>query len=334
MSVTGLIQMIEKSTYPTVLLLYGKETYLRDHYAHKIQKNAVTQMPDLNISVFTELPHSLETLRETVQTAPFLDERRLVILRSCQLFASEQAENAKKLATIIPQIPKSTLLLILENELPGKSAQKSVLFSAITEHGQAYELTHPSSADMIAWTNREFARNQKKIRVSDIEYLLSVCPDDLLVLKNEIEKVSAVAADTPVISREHIDAIVTKTPSANAFAMIEKALGGNIAQAVSQFRTLLRLGEEPVGLFSLFGTQLLTLLKIRICYDAGKNSAAIAATLKKPEWMIKKNLSLAKRYSASRLLKLLEAYNDAYLQIMSGKLAGNLAFEILLTSAF
>lgn len=334
MSTTGLMQMIEKGTYPPVLLLYGKEVYLRDHYAHRIRASAVTQMPELNCSEFSELPYSIETLREAVQTIPFLDERRLVILRSCQLFATEQSDFAKKLAELIPQIPKTTLLLILEGELTGKSVPKSPLFTAIAEHGHTYELTHPSAADMVAWTNREFARLDKKIRVSDIEYLLSVCPDELITLKNEIDKIAAYAGETQVISREHIDAVVTKTPSANAFLMVEQALGGNVAQAITQFRTLLRLGEEPVGLFSLFGTQLLTLLKIRICHDAGQNNAAIAATLKKPEWTIRKNLSLAKRYSASQLLAVLEAYNEAYLSIMSGKSNGALAFELFLASAF
>ena len=334
MSITGLMQMIEKGTYPPVLLLYGKEVYLRDHYAHRIRSTATTQMPELNCSEFTELPYSIETIREAVQTIPFLDERRVVILRSCQLFATEQADFSKKLAELIPQIPKTTLLLILEGELNGKSVPKSALFTAITEHGHTYELTHPSAADMVAWTNREFARLDKKIRVSDIEYLLSICPDDLLTLRNEIDKIAAFADENQVISREHIDAMVIKTPSANAFLMVEQALGGNIAQAVSQFRTLLRLGEEPVGLFSLFGTQLLTLLKIRLCYDAGQNSASIASTLNKPEWTVRKNLSLAKRYSASRLLSVLESYNQAYLGIMSGKTDGALPFELFLASAF
>ncbi len=332
MSTTGLMQMIEKGTYPPVLLLYGKEVYLRDHYAHRIRSSAVTQMPELNCSEFAELPYSIETIREAVQTIPFLDERRLVIIRSCQLFATEQSDYAKKLAELIPQIPKTTLLLILEGELNGKSVPKSALFSAITEHGQTYELTHPTAADMVAWTNREFARLDKKIRVSDIEYLLSVCPDELLTLKNEIDKIAAFAGENQVISREHIDTVVTKTPSANAFLMVEQALGGNVSQAVSQFRTLLRLGEEPVGLFSLFGTQLLTLLKIRLCYDAGQNNTTIASTLKKPEWTIRKNLSLAKRYSASRLLSILESFNRSYLSIMSGKTTGALAFELFLAS--
>lgn len=334
MSTTGLIQLLEKGNYPPVLLLYGKEAYLRDHYAHRIRATAVTQMPELNTSEFSELPYSIETLREAVQTIPFLDERRLVIIRSCQLFAPEQADFAKKLAELIPQIPKSTLLLLLEGELTGKTFSKSPLFTAISEHGHAYELTHPSAADMVAWTNREFARLDKKIRVSDIEYLLSVCPDELLQLKNEIDKISAAAGEAQVINREHIDAVVTKTPSANAFLMVEQALGGNVAQAVTQFRTLLRLGEEPVGLFSLFGTQLLTLLKIRIHYDAGQNNAAIAASLKKPEWTVRKNLSLAKRYAASQLLSVLESYNQAYLKIMSGKLSPALAFELFLASTF
>lgn len=334
MSTASLMQMIEKGTYPPVLMLYGKESYLRDHYARLIRNKAVTQMPELNCSEFSELPYSIETLREAVQTIPFIDERRLVILRSCQLFATEQNDYAKKLAELIPQIPQTTLLLVLEGELTGKSVPKSALFTAISQHGAAYELNHPSAADMVAWVNREFARLDKKIRVTDIEYLLSICPDELLPLKNEIDKVAAYAGDTQIIERAHIDAVVTKTLSANAFSMVEQALGGNIAQAVAQFRTLLRLGEEPVGLFSLFGTQLLTLLKIRLCYDAHKTPAAIASTLKKPEWMIRKNLTLAKRYPAKRLLAILEAYNQAYLSIMNGKMDGALAYELFLASAF
>ena len=135
MSITGLLQMIEKGTYPPVLMLYGKESYLRDHYARLIRAKAVTQMPELNCSEFSELPYSVETLREAVQTIPFMDDRRLVILRSCQLFATEQNDYAKKLAELIPQIPQTTLLLILEGELTGKSVPKSALFTAISDHG-------------------------------------------------------------------------------------------------------------------------------------------------------------------------------------------------------
>ena len=50
--------------------------------------------------------------------------------------------------------------------------------------------------------------------------------------------------------------------------------------------------------------------------------------------MIRKNLTLAKRYPAKRLLTILEAYNQAYLSIMSGKMDGALAYELFLASAF
>src|SRR5262249_22124457 len=96
--------------------------------------------------------------------------------------------------------------------------------------------------------NRLAAKMKVTLETGVAEELADLVGDDLLLLKNEIEKLAIHAGESRRIRREALDALVVSNRKSTVWKLSEMIASRKGREAMDFLHRLLREGEEPVAL--------------------------------------------------------------------------------------
>ena len=126
---------------------------------------------------------------------------------------------------------------------PGKREQK--LISCCEKLGYCVQINKPTGAALQAMA-RDWAKESGAVFAPGAENaLLTRCGDDQFLLKNEVEKLAALA-NYGTITPQMVGEIGTVTLDADTFDMVKLLTGGQADKAQQKMKTLLALQNEPI----------------------------------------------------------------------------------------
>ncbi len=143
-----------------------------------------------------------------------------------------------------------------------------------------------------------------------VELLCEACRGDTLRLAQEVEKLALWGERLP--DRESLPKLVffaEPTPYAFLDAIGER----RIPQALAELKRLLSSGWDPFRLFFMLISHLRALLAARAAWEDGRTPPG-------PEWLARRRLSQARRFSQQELIELLERLQELDLGIKTGAL--------------
>jgi DNA polymerase-3 subunit delta len=204
----------------------------------------------------------------------------VVIVRAAHEASTAVATELGKLAAALP----SDVTLIVTHAGGAKNKQ---LLTVISGAG-ARRVDCPAVkkfGERMDFLRAEFARAGRKADDSGLRGLLDAVGTDLRDLAAACDQL---ASDTTgVISAQVVARYWRGRAEATGFSVADRALEGNLAQALAQLRWALAVGTAPVLITSALARGIRTLSQVG-SVSRGKSGPAVASELGMPSWMIDK----------------------------------------------
>ena len=321
-----------KNITHNVFLLWGEEAFLRAHYKKNLISLLMPQnMADLNYYHFDGKDYSTLALDEAIESLPVMDDKKLLVFDGSMLFKTDARTGAKADAkeyweNRLKDIPDYVYVIFNETEVDKRSS----LFKQIAKNHISAEFSYLDEAKMVKWTQSLFKKLGKNITSSDSAYLLSLCPDGMMTIKKEAEKLCAYAYEKSDVTKEDIDLLVTPKLEDKVFDMVSSMLSKNTEKALVLLSDLFALKTEPTQILGAIIYNLEKITSVKTLSAEGKSKQEIASILKLAPFMVNKFLDTAAKFNTDSLAKLISSAAKTDLQLKANSMDKNVLLELFI----
>ncbi len=265
-------EQIEKGELRGPYLLYGEERYLVNLYTEKIRRALLSEEDELmNLSVL-ESPKNLSDVLATLDTLPFMAEKRLLILKNSGYF--QPGDDYSELASALEESELSVVVFAEE-----KVDKRSKLYKTVSSLGRAVEFKTQPEEVLTRWLAQEARKAGKSLSPSAAAYLVHFSGSDMTNLTKQLQKICAYLGAREEIRREDIAAIATPDIDDNIFAITDAIANKKAASAMKVYSDLISNGEAPQRVLYMIVRQFRQLLRSCILSKEGKSLTEIASVL-------------------------------------------------------
>jgi len=282
----------------------------------------------------------LNEFQSACETVPFLADKRLVIIHGLlERFASKERparSGAKSAGTpvametfgeIMNRLPESTVLVLVESDLKtGNPLLKMVAAKARTKN---FPLLN--AAELRNWINERVAHEGGSISPGAVNLLARLIGSNLWFMSSEIGKLVLYTDGRPIEEKD-VQTLVSYNQQTSVFSMVDAIVEFNLQKAESTMQQLLKEGATPTSLLAMLNRQMRLIVRIRELKAQKLTQAEMGGRLViSHEFIVRKTLEQAGRYTLPRLKEVYEKMLDTDLAIKTGHYDGELALNILVT---
>lgn len=330
MSISDLKNHLKQNAFAPVYLFYGPEQYLQNHYLSLLRKKLVEpQFAAFNDHRISGRAFDCEQFAAAVQSYPTFSEHKLVVVEELQ--GTVLTESKTQIAAALEQTAAGVCVVFCYDAQTDLSAKTNAIRKFFAGVGAVeVEFLEPSESDLSAWVTRHVAAHRKKIDLPVVQYLLSVCDNDMTALLQEIEKLCSYSTRDQ-ITREHIDRVVTFSVDARVYALADALGAGHYDEAFQTLHTLCDMKYEPVYLLGTISSTFCGLKKCKAAQAAGlpRSEAMERCGIKTP-FVFDKYSRLCQQFSMRFLNRAVRCCADADLELKSSPMQKQLILELLL----
>jgi DNA polymerase-3 subunit delta len=324
---------IAKGVPERLYIFYGEERYLLENYLDKLRKLLTAGgFSDFNHRHFDGQGLSVEELAEACDTLPAFAERSLIEVHDFDIFKAGD-EVRQKLAALFSDLPDYVCLVFVYDTVEWNPDNRLAFTKELKKTAKLVEFPVQEQSRLVKWIRSHFAENGKTIDTATCEYLAFVTGGLMTSLNTEIDKISSFAAED-VITRAHIDDIVTPVLDAVAYRLTDHIAAGNFDAAAAVLFDLLCMREPPHKLIYSVTLKLHQLLTARLLYEnmLGEKELMKMCDIKF-EFQARNLLSSARRTTAAECRRaVLLSADTAYRMNSGGDLESSLT-ELLIDLA-
>ena len=302
--------------------LTGTEDYLRRLYLGKLSQALVPEENSMNRVIFDGKQTDPVEVIDAAMSAPFLGERRLVILSDTGFLKSSNL-----IADRIAEFPETTYVLFFEKECDTRNK----LYKYIEKEGHVANFEPLRDTDTVSFIANRLQRYGLRISEADAKFLVEQCGNDLTALANELDKIAAYCDGREAVTADDIRALTPALSQGQMFRMIDAIVAGNRRQAMSLYRDLL-LDQTPavVILRNLINNFYNFSMVMRLSRK-GLSAFEIGQQAKLPSSAVSRFLKAARNASIERVTAAVEYGRNLESKVKNGDLQDRVAVEVFLT---
>jgi DNA polymerase III subunit delta len=256
----------------------------------------------------------------TMLTAPSLfGGECVVVVRGAQDASAAASAELGQLAGAMPP----DVMLVLTHA--GGPKGKSLLTSLSAAGARRIDCPAPRRfGERMDFLRAEFARHGRRADDRALRALLDAVGTDLRELAAACDQL---AADTAgVINAQAVARYWRGRAEASGFSVADKALEGDLGEALAQLRWALAIGTAPVLITSALARGIRTLGKVGTA-SGGKSSERLAAELGMPSWKLDKIREQLRGWTAAGLTRAHSAVAVADAQVKGEGVSAGYALE-------
>ena len=212
---------------------------------------------------------------DELRTAPFLTDKRVVVIKGADDFVSNNRELLEKYF----DNPCPTGIFILTvNSWPSNTK----LAKKLSKVGKLVSVTQPKAwqlpGRLMQYTRDAYSKNLSK---DAAELLIELAGDDLVRLYSEIDKLALFADSEKTITTEHVEKLIGHNRMFGAFAVIDSCLAGDVGAAVDRLRNMFASDKSTeFTVVGAFAYHLRRMFNAKVLLDEGLNAGEIARQLR------------------------------------------------------
>lgn len=318
---------LKQLTFKRVYLLYGEERYLVQHYERAFTEKLLDDSSVMmNRDVFNGKDAPIEQILNAANTLPFLSDMRLVYVRDSQLFTAGRKADTETMADFIPTIPESTLLIFIETEVD----KRNRLYKKTVDQGRAVEFKTPSERELTDWVVNVFKKKGKEINPFTINKLLRTVSHNMTAVYAEADKLGFYVGDRREITPEDIDRVCSPSLETRVFDLVAAVGGGKAEKALTMYRNMLLLKEQPIMILTMMARQFRMILQCRACADQKMPRSKMAEVLEMRSFIMDECLEQGQNFTLPRLLNALRDCRDMDIRIKTGLIGAEIGVETLI----
>ena len=212
---------------------------------------------------------------------PFLVPEKLLILRN----PSSNKQLVDVFTKIIPLIPDSTRVLIVENKLDKRSS----FFKLLKSETEFKEFKEPDLPLLTRWLQDIVREKSGIISSTDSRLLIERVGLDQARLSNEVDKLMSYDSS---ITKETIELLVDRSIQSTIFELIENAVSGRADKALALYEEQKKLGVDAHQVIAMLAWQLHIIAIIKSSANIQKSDIATRAKIN--PYVLDKSMQLAK----------------------------------------
>jgi DNA polymerase III subunit delta len=282
-----------------VYLIHGPEPVLLDRALARLRAR-FADFGDLDFSsdTFDADNADVDDIIAACNTFPFDSERRLVVVRNVEKFPASVMDRLAAYAA--DPAPFTTLVLVA-----AKVNKGSKLYKAVEKSGQVAEYK-AEKRDYPAYVTEMFASKGRRVDRDGIELLLEAVGNDLRRLEIEVSKAVSFAGDQETLTRADIAEVLSTSAPTSLYEFLDALASRDATEALALERDLIDEGESVYALHAMAVRRMRELVAAQTLAQRGSGSAAaLAATLGRQEWQIRRIPQYATRFGAGEPADLL-----------------------------
>ena len=317
-----IMQDIKENNFESFYLLYGSEDYLKHQYRDKLIKALVDAEDNMNYSYFEGKKINVSEMLDIGDTLPFFADNRVIVVENSGLFKKTPEGFEKRLENF----PDSTHVIFVESEVDGRNR----LNNWFKKNGYKTEMKPPTEGELRKWIAKLCKDENKQIYENAVEYFIGAVGLDMLLIKNELEKLFAYVGERGEITVDDVRAICVNEADDTLYAMIDAIGNRNQKEALLLYRNLLELKQEPLFILSQLSRNVRKMLEVSELIKSGKSSDEIASAAGIPKWTINRYKSQIRHNGKESFIHMLEKCLETEANIKTGLVKDIVGVELLI----
>lgn len=313
---------IRNGQFKSVYLLCGEEAYLKKQYKDKLKRAMADPDDSMNFSAYEGKGINPKEVIDLAETLPFFADRRVILIENSGFFKN----SCEELAEYMPQIPKTTHFIFVEDEID----KRSKLYKAVKNAGKIVEFTSQTEELLTRWVLTRIKKEGKNITGSVMQLFLNKVGNDMGNIDRELEKLLCYCMEEEVIEAADVEAVTTEQTTNKVFDMVNAIAEHNQRKALDLYYDLLTLKEPPMRIMYLISRQFQILLNIKDMSGKGFDNAAMAKNAGIPPFAVRRNLSQAKGFTMQQLKQAIRDGVDYEEAVKTGRMNDQMAVELFL----
>lgn len=314
-----------------IYVFSGAEQHVK---ASALQTLRAKLLPDgfeqLNESVFEGGVSATEVI-ESAETLPLMCDRRFVVVKDWALLlpgkARGEGEDTDRMLAWLQSVPPTCCLALYFTDQP--DARKK-LAKELRQRAEWVQFDLLSDTDIARWCNRQLKELGKQIDPSAVDRLIFMAGRALVSLSQELQKLSAYVGDSPVVTADDVEAVVTPSTECTVFQMIDCVLRRQPARAQLLLKNMLENGESRIGALAMLTRQLRMLTHIRLMRNQGMTLPEIEKKLALNHYAAVRAAEQAGQFTPEALQEGYRACVDTDYAIKSGRMRDSAALDYLM----
>ena len=324
-------------------VLHGQDDFSLGQWLTELKRNLGDQaMLATNTTTLDGQQMTIDELRNVCESAPFLAEKRLVIVRGLlERFdprrrtsrrrktsrATEQQDGYHALSDYMMKIPESTVLVLVDGDI---KTNNNPLYRVLSSRAKVKSFPLLKTTELRKWVEKRVAEEGGSISTQAVTLLLRLVGSNLWVMAGEIDKLLLFAAGRR-IEEEDVQAAVSYTQQDSVFTMVDAIIGFRARLAEKLLQQLLQRGASPAYLLVMLSRQIRLVVRAKELTNQRESETEIRNKLGlTSEYAVRKTVEQANQYSLPRLKRVYHRLLEADLSIKTGKYDGELALDILI----
>ena len=286
---------IRSGAFANLYFFHGEEIFLLHHYFKLLKNSLLDELTEsFNFHRFNDENFHIADFLEAVENLPMMAEHTLVVVEDVDLVRFSQEER-DKLAQILSDIPQYCTVVFCYLSVPFKADKQLGELYQVIRDGQVVEFAKQEHRDLVAWIQRHFAAEGKRISPDLCVYLIELTDGTMTSLSAEIGKIIAYSG-AENICRQDIDAVTEPVLDAVSYRMLDQITKRDSGAALATLHTLLKMQEEPLKILGSIGSHFRRISGARVLLDHGKTVEDLMKLYGiKSEFTAKKAMEAARR---------------------------------------
>lgn len=303
---------ISSKRFAPVYLIYGDDSYLKNHYKDTISQKASSGDPFFNLQKFTA-DADLQEVFDAVNQFPMMAERKSVVLSD---FDFTQGDFDRLLELVSNANDTCVLIVCFDTvEFDSKKGNKEKkLISAVEKvGGKCAEINHRSITALVKMLSDGAKKRGCNFGEIACRHLIEISGTDLSTLKNELDKLCAYVGNGD-ITKDTVDKIALKSVDASVYEYLKQILAGNVSSALTQLDDMFFMRIEPMIILSVTASSYVDIHRAYTANVKGTTKADIAADFKYPKnklFLIDRAVQNLKKFNSAKLRLSLDAIAQA-----------------------
>lgn len=338
MTYKDLIKELKQGIVKSLYLFTGDEQLMIRQAVDLLKQQMVDpEYADFNLVWVDGEESPPEKLFGAIETLPFFQDRKLVIVKDAPYFKSTQDKlsdsQRERLEALLSNPAEDTVLVFLA---PQTDKRKRVS-KALIAKGQWVSFDKLDRPDFEKWLARQADSAGMKLPPTELKYLMEVSGYldknselTLLDFSSNLERLFGYAGQASTVSRSHIDAIFEKPLEYNIFMMVDHIADSNVSQALSMLRELQQDGEAEIKILFMIARHFRILLRIHLNREAGVHEKEMASKVGVPPFLVKKYIAQVNRIGFKDIKKALEQILESDRAMKTGRIDPEIGLEMLI----
>ena len=258
--------------------LSGDEDSLKHLVREKIVGVAVGDADaEFAVSVYAGDKLDFSTVRNDLETLPFLAPCRVVIVENADAFVTDYRPQLEQYAAK----PSPIGVLVLE----AKSFPETTKLAKALPDSAKIACKPPQAYRLPAWcVDWAKSRYGKKLATDSAELLVELVGVGMGMLDQELDKLASAVGARPAITVEDVQRLVGRSKVADVFRIMDAVGEGNACEALSILEDLFAEGEDPMAILGPLTAQLRKLAAVGRLTASGMALGPALTAAKVPAW--------------------------------------------------